>query len=287
MANKALTPSFRFPAALPEETAHPLVRAAIENNTNQLVDVNQAIVSLKNQLDVVKAGNTTNTTNETIIGTSGSGSTAGVTSFNGDSGVVTFFPDLGSVNNQTGQTSYTTQTQDNGALIILNNTSAVSVVLNFAVGTPWYTNLFNSGSGTVTVTATSGTINGGTSLTLLPNYFVTVYFDGVNWEASTLPIVPVNTPAVLHQWLKSYNAATGAFTQTQPAFTDISGTATTAQIGTGTPSAGEYVDGGTGAWTALPGGLSVTITTAALTVGGTQGSMTFTGGRLTAQVQAT
>ncbi|WP_348269752.1 hypothetical protein P8936_16515 [Edaphobacter paludis] len=35
------------------------------------------------------------------------------------------------------------------------------------------------------------------------------------------------------------------------------------------------------------GGLSVTITTAALTVGGTHGSMTFTNGLLTAQVQAT
>jgi hypothetical protein len=34
-------------------------------------------------------------------------------------------------------------------------------------------------------------------------------------------------------------------------------------------------------------GLSVTITTAALTTGGTQGSMTFTNGLLTAQVQAT
>jgi hypothetical protein len=38
---------------------------------------------------------------------------------------------------------------------------------------------------------------------------------------------------------------------------------------------------------AAPNGLSVTITTAALTGGGTQGSQTFVNGILTAQVQAT
>jgi len=36
-----------------------------------------------------------------------------------------------------------------------------------------------------------------------------------------------------------------------------------------------------------PTGLSVTITTAALTIGGTQGSQTYVDGVLTAQVQAT
>jgi hypothetical protein len=35
-------------------------------------------------------------------------------------------------------------------------------------------------------------------------------------------------------------------------FSDLSGRATTAQIGTGTPAAGKYVDGAAGAWTALP-----------------------------------
>jgi hypothetical protein len=35
-------------------------------------------------------------------------------------------------------------------------------------------------------------------------------------------------------------------------FTSVSGTATTAQIGTGTPAASKYVDGATDAWTVLP-----------------------------------
>ena len=58
--------------------------------------------------------------------------------------------------------------------------------------------------------------------------------------------------AVAHQWLDSFNATTGNFHGSQPAFSDISGTAALSQIGTGTPASGKYVDGGTGAWTPLP-----------------------------------
>lgn len=46
--------------------------------------------------------------------------------------------------------------------------------------------------------------------------------------------IPVNTTATGTQFFTAYNSATGAFTKAQPAFTDISGTATTAQLpGTG------------------------------------------------------
>ena len=41
---------------------------------------------------------------------------------------------------------------------------------------------------------------------------------------------PANTPAVTHEWLNSFTASTGAFTQTQPAFTDISGTVGCGQL---------------------------------------------------------
>lgn len=67
-------------------------------------------------------------------------------------------------------------------------------------------------------------------------------------------VVPGDTPAVAHEWIDAYNAVTGASHRSQPAFSDISGIAAAAQIGTGTPSANQYVDGGTGAWTTLPGG---------------------------------
>jgi len=95
-------------------------------------------------------------------------------------------------------------------------------------------------------------------------------------------VVPGNTPAIAHEFITAYDASAGMFSQAQPAFTDISGTATAAQV----PALSAL----TGAITAgqLPvTGISVTITTAALTALGTQGSMTFTDGILTAQTQAT
>lgn len=46
---------------------------------------------------------------------------------------------------------------------------------------------------------------------------------------------------------------------------DITGVVPRAQLGTGTPSAGRYVDGGTGAWTALPSGGTINDTNASTT----------------------
>jgi hypothetical protein len=87
---------------------------------------------------------------------------------------------------------------------------------------------------------------------------------------------------VAHEWLNSYDAATGAFTLTQPAFTDISGTATAGQVPALSALSGQITE------SQLPAaGLSVTITTAQLTPTGAQGSQTFVNGILTAQVPAT
>ena len=76
----------------------------------------------------------------------------------------------------------------------------------------------------------------------------------LEWDGSAWHWIPrpQTIAAVASNWLRSFDQATGLFTKSQPAFSDISGTAATTQIGTGTPLAGEYVDGGTGAWTAIP-----------------------------------
>lgn len=229
------------------------------------------------------------------------------------------------VNDQSGVTAYSTITGDNGALIILSDASSIAVSLT--PETPPFGCFFaNQGTGTATLTpaaigASTPTISyagnpGAASMPLLGGYGCVVAFDGNNWTALTMPIVPVSFGAVAHEFLNSYDDTTGLFTAAQPAFSDISGVAATAQIGTGTPSAGEYVDGGSGAWTALPtlpatiapvageyltgynastgifsqstpAGLSVTITIAQLTTGGTQGSMTFQNGLLVSQTPAT
>lgn len=82
------------------------------------------------------------------------------------------------------------------------------------------------------------------------------------------------------QWINGFTG--GVFTKKRPAFSDLSGHATSEQIPALSGLSGQITEA------QLPAaGLSVTITTAALTPTGTQGSMTFTNGILTAEVQAT
>ena len=186
-------------------------------------------------------------------------------------------PLAGFENNQAGVTAYTTQQSDYGGYVLLNDASPIAVTLNTAgtspgIALPWYATFINFGAGTSTLTPATGTIsypgNIGAASMPIPQYFgAVVVFDGANFSAIIFPASPQSIAAVAHYWLNSYNSSTGAFTATQPAFTDISGQITTGQL----PASG----------------LSVTITTAKLTVGGTQGSMTFTTGILTTQVAAT
>ena len=88
---------------------------------------------------------------------------------------------------------------------------------------------------------------------------------------------PAVTP---HKWLAGL--VSGVFVESQPAFADLTGAATVAQIPPLSAISGRITAG------QLPvAGLSITIVTAQLTTLGTQGSMTFTNGQLTGQVAAT
>lgn len=88
---------------------------------------------------------------------------------------------------------------------------------------------------------------------------------------------PVPEPS---KWVKGFVG--GVFMKTQPGFSDLSGSATPAQVPALSSLSGQITP------TQLPpSGISVTIITAALTPLGTQGSMTFTNGLLTTQTPAT
>lgn len=303
-----LTPSFRRPNTVPAGAAHQTVISAIQSHDNSITDINQAIAAQANQIAALKSPSSSTSSGSS---TTTQVSTENVTTTNIISG--------GVVNNQSGNTTYVTGQRDNGALLIFTDTSPVSVTLNNGVTLPWYCFIYNGGPSDITVTGQQGNINSQPSEIITPGLFSIVFFDGGDYWAAALPIVPATFVPVLHEFLTGYDAVTGIFSAAQPSFTDISGTATTNQIGTGIPSAGEYVDGGTGVWTSLPppptvpatispvageyltgydvvtgifskstpAGLTVTVTTAALTSGGTQGSQTFVGGILTGQVQAT
>jgi len=184
-------------------------------------DHDQAIVTLKSQL------------NSAIATAKSAVSTNTITTI---TSAVTAFPGIGTVNDQTGATAYTTQTSDNGALLILNDASPVAVTLNSVVTAPYFLFATNRGAGTATFTPTSGTIDGAGSFALPTNYFAMIVYDGTDWETSALVVLPVTTVAVTSQWLASYNSVTGAFTQTQPAFGDISGHVGASQLPTPTAS---------------------------------------------------
>jgi hypothetical protein len=212
-------PTFRFPFALRDQP-HEVQQAHIFA-FNAVLDLQRAIGSLKGQINnITTTASTTSTTTEISVG----GGSLG-----------TSFPGLGGVNDQTGNTAYTVSAGDNGVLLILNDASPVAVTLNSGLTPPYFIFITNFGAGTVTLTPTAGTINGAGSLALLTNESIWCVFNGTNWKTDAFFAPPVTLAKITHQWLDSYTATTGAFTQSQPAFTDISGSLATGQLPASVP----------------------------------------------------
>jgi len=86
-------------------------------------------------------------------------------------------------NNQTG-TTYTFTINDYGQLVTFNNSGAVAVTLPQATGTftTWNAVVENIGSGTVTITPTTSTINGASTATLGQNQGIWIVSDGTNYQ---------------------------------------------------------------------------------------------------------
>jgi len=213
------------------QTFYPKVESSIEPSVQRhLQMIYKALNNHAQAFEYVKANGTTTSTS------SSSTSTTTATTTTASTVVSSSLPGLGTRNNQTGNTSYTTQTADNGALVIFNDASPVAVTLNATVSTPWMAFITNFGAGVVTLTPSSGTINAGASLSMAQHETSIVVFDGSNWWTSDLLILAQTIASVSHEWLNSYDASTGLFTQTQPAFTDISGTAAPSQLPAATTS---------------------------------------------------
>lgn len=91
------------------------------------------------------------------------------------------------VNAQVG-TTYTVLTGDRGGLVTLSNAGAIAVTLPAAGGTfpdGWFADLQCIGSGTVTITPTTSTINGAASLALTTGQSARIVSDGTNYRALT------------------------------------------------------------------------------------------------------
>lgn len=82
-------------------------------------------------------------------------------------------------------TTYTVRTDDECKVVTFSNSLDVAVTLPQASASTfhrkWYADFQNRGSSTVTITPTTSTIDGASSLTLLPGQGVTIYSDATNY----------------------------------------------------------------------------------------------------------
>jgi hypothetical protein len=179
------------------------------------------------------------------------------------------------VNYQGTETSYTLQNTDYQGLVLFNTASAVAVTLNYGLGENFTATILNVSTGAITLTPIAPPpdsvsplylVNGATSLALPSGAGCVVAFAARQWYAyvgaTFIPVVPVTFNPVTNEWLTGYNATTGAFSASQPAFSNISGNLAESQL----PTAG----------------LTQVVTLAKLTSGGSNGSASFTNGILTA-----
>lgn len=195
---------------------------ALNDHDKAIRSLNAKVVSLQSLVNGVTATTTTSSSSSSSSSSGGGSSTSD-------------FLGLGYFNDQTGQTAYSLQQSDGGILLLLGDASPVAIDLNTAIMSPFFCIISNFGTSTVALNATSPqTVNGGASYNVLKNQLCIVVMSGGVWEASSFPIVPLNTPAVPHEWLDSYDDTTGLFTQSRPDFTDLSGELQAGQLLTGT-----------------------------------------------------
>lgn len=102
--------------------------------------------------------------------------------------VLKTFIALETVNAQTG-TSYTYVTDDGVKMVTHNNASSIAGTLpqagaSFPNG--WKTSVKNIGAGTLTITPTTSTINGASSISLTAGQGVTIVSDGTNYVTKTI-----------------------------------------------------------------------------------------------------
>lgn len=165
MSTPPLNPiSFRLMFGIGEEDVDPAVATALRYAFSGNVDLNQAIAALNAKV---------NANHKTAMAAAGSSSSS-TTIINSNN-----FPYLGTVNDQRGNVAYLTELTDNGAKIVLGDSSPITVTLNALVLPPWFTFIDNDSSSLATLTPSSGFLFG--EPVIPGNGFGIVFFDGVNF----------------------------------------------------------------------------------------------------------
>lgn len=175
-------PSVRKFPSLNENSTMADVAGAIKIAFDGLTNHEQAFANLPEQ---IKSQATATAT--TVIETIESQTTAGVTSFNTQTGAVIWFPNLGRVNDQLGNTIYLTQTSDAGQKIIMGDSTTATVTLNPAMSTPWFAFIGNDSSATVSLTTDSGASISGLNA-IYPGGLAIIFFDGTTFWSEGVAI---------------------------------------------------------------------------------------------------
>ena len=115
-------PSVRYTYPLNENSTMGDVTEALRVAFNGLTNHEQAFANLPSQLATQATAAAT-----TAIENFESVTTSGVTSFNALAGAILYFPGMGGVNNQLGETAYAVQQSDAGAKIIVGDSGAVTI----------------------------------------------------------------------------------------------------------------------------------------------------------------
>jgi hypothetical protein len=185
--------SFRYPFETEIANESDGAKVAHRNAFQGILDLNQAVASLKTQLT---AATTTSSSSSSSTSTSTSSSTStGTQTVVTNSATTT----IGYVNDQTGVTAYSTVQSDYAKFIILDDASAIAITLSVgssapAITVPWYAVFLNFGAGTATLTPIDGTISyqGNLAVASMPvaqGSAATVAYDGTNFWAELIPLI--------------------------------------------------------------------------------------------------
>lgn len=172
------------------------------------------------------------------------------------------------INAQGSSASYTVVAADMGKTVTHNLSTAIAETLPQAGTTGFLAGVsyseFNLGAGTETITPTTSTINGASTLLLHKGGFAYGVSDGANWQALSFPGFGTITSSALTKFIDGSGAITAATAGTDyqvPITLTTTGTSGAATFSSGTLNIPQYSGGGGGVTWPATGDIVVSNTT--------------------------